>query len=115
MYNDISKEILILQEGRIKSKNNNDLLKEKESISEKINEMLLRKSEIDRKEVILKRAINAKEIIYIQDTYFFSERSKKQKEEEVEYSKNIQKRVKDELSKAEGKLKSSRRKRRRKN
>ena len=64
-YNDISKEILILQEGRIKSKNNNDLLKEKESISEKINEMLLRKSEIDRKEVILKRAINAKEIIYL--------------------------------------------------
>ena len=42
-YNDISKEILVLQERRIKSKNTNDLLKEKESISEKINDMLLRK------------------------------------------------------------------------
>lgn len=105
-YNDISKEILVLQERRIKSKNTNDLLKEKESISEKINDMLLRKNEIDKKEVILKRAINAKEIIYVEDNLSSRERSKKQKEEEVEDSKNILNRVKDELSKAEENLKA---------
>ena len=106
VYNDISKEILVLQERMIKSKNNNDLLKEKESISEKINDMLLRKNEVDKREVILKRAINAKEIIYIQDNLSSRERSKKQKEEEVEYSKSILNRVKDELSKAEENLKA---------
>ena len=68
--------------------------------------MLLRKNEVDKREVILKRAINAKEIIYIQDNLSSRERSKKQKEEEVEYSKSIFNRVKDELSKAEENLKA---------
>lgn len=101
----ISKEILSLQENRIKSKNNNDLLKEKETISNKINDMSLEKDNIDKKEEILKKAINAKEIIYIQNNLFDRENSKKEKEEENKLSKKLLVKIKEELSNAEETLK----------
>lgn len=103
-YNAISKEIASLQEERVKSKSNNDLLVEKQKISNIIDEMLLKKKDIDEKEIKLKKAINAKEIIYIEESLIEREKNKKLKEEEIEISNETLESISEALSKSEENL-----------
>lgn len=72
----LSQDIEKLQEEKIKGKNNNGLLDEKEDLKKKLEDMMLQDSDIKLKEEKLTNANKAKDIIYIEEDLISKKRNR---------------------------------------